>query len=100
MFGFGRGRGGRGGGYWWGARPATAPAGYTYVGPCRCGLGPHAYYQDASGRIVPASAAFRGATWAPPAPTPTATELEQLRAEKAELERRLNELERKLGGTG
>ena len=98
MLGFGRGWGGRGSGYWWG--PRLAPAGYTYVGPCRCGLGPHAYYQDASGRVVPAGAVFRGATWVPPAPTPTSAELEQLRAEKAELERRLSELERKLGGTG
>lgn len=97
MYGFGRGWGGRGG-YWWRPRLATAPAGYTYVGPCRCGFGPHAYYQDASGRVVPAGAAFGGAMWTPSASAPTPTELEQLRADKAELERRLTELEQRLGG--
>ena len=36
------------------SQPPT-PQGYRYVGPCRCGLGPNAFYQDAQGRIVHAS---------------------------------------------
>jgi len=76
---------------------ATAPAGYRYVGSCRCGFGPNAYYQDAAGRIVPASGLFSGGTWTPPAQVPS--EIEQLRAERADLERRLRDLEERLKGT-
>lgn len=75
------------------------PGGYTYVGPCRCGFGPHAYYQTAQGQIVPAAALFAPPV-APPAPAPGAAELEQLRAEKADLERRLRELDERLRSEG
>lgn len=47
-----RGRGWHGGRWW--QLPVGAPSGYTYIGPCRCGTGPHAFYQDRSGRIIPA----------------------------------------------
>ncbi|WP_456418853.1 hypothetical protein [Methanocaldococcus infernus] len=26
--------------------------GFRYIGPCRCGFGPHAYYVDDRGRII------------------------------------------------
>jgi hypothetical protein len=29
--------------------------GYTYVGRCRCGYGPNAYYRDQKGTIIPAN---------------------------------------------
>jgi hypothetical protein len=70
MFGFGRGfRGrrffGRGGGfgYRYFARFQNVPVldneKYEYVGTCRCGLGPHAYYRDReTGNIVPAVAVY------------------------------------------
>lgn len=25
---------------------------YKYIGPCRCGLGPHAYYLDENGNLI------------------------------------------------
>ncbi|WP_423792585.1 hypothetical protein ACPB8Q_07675 [Methanocaldococcus indicus] len=43
MFGWGRGFGRR----FWRYYPFRAVGGrYRYVGPCRCGLGPHAFYID------------------------------------------------------
>ena len=78
-------------------RAATAPLGYRYVGSCRCGFGPNAYYQDSEGRVVPGAGLFTGAVWT--APTRVPSEMEQLRAEKADLERRLRDLEERLKGT-
>ena len=97
MYGRGRGRGG----YGLGIQAAT-PAGYTYVGPCRCGFGPHAYYLNAQGQVVPATTAWAWPVQAaqPGEPAPRPSEIEQLRAEKAELERRLSELEERLQGRG
>ena len=103
MYGFGRGGGwGRGVG-WAGSiyprqswQAATAPVGYRYVGSCRCGFGPNAYYQDSAGRIVPAAALFSGTASTPPARVPSDTE--QLWAEKEDLERRLHDLEERLKG--
>lgn len=31
------------------------PAGYDYLGPCRCGFGPNAFYRTHEGRILHAS---------------------------------------------
>jgi len=64
--GFGRGGGyshGRGGGYGYGRGVAAAtapsvPSGYAYIGPCRCGYGPNAYYRDPTGKVVPAADVF------------------------------------------
>ncbi len=49
----------------WVAMPMTEPqpsstqpdanSSLTYIGPCRCGWGPHAYYRDQEGRIIHAS---------------------------------------------
>jgi len=91
MYGYGRGRGGRGF-----VGPVATPPGYRYVGTCRCGFGPHAYYQNAQGQIVGPAAA-----WSIPSQPASAlgnAEIEQLKAEKAELERRLRELEERLQG--
>jgi hypothetical protein len=97
MYGHGRGWFGYGrSGYQW-TRTAPAPAGYRYVGPCRCGWGPNAFYQDASGRIVHASELYR---WGGPAVAPTTiqgdlkAELEALKEEKQDLEKRITELEK------
>lgn len=99
MNGFGRGGGrARGGaGYGWRLRRplAAAPGGYRYIGSCRCGLGPNAYYQDQAGRVLSASSLFSTASGAP---TASAEDVEQLKAEKAELERRLRVLEDRLRG--
>ncbi len=92
--GFGRGWWGRGWGRgWWGAYGYRTPQGYTYVGPCRCGFGPHAFYVDSSGRLLHASQVWGG--WVPPYPSPQ-TEAEDLKAEKADLEARLKEIEARL----
>ena len=94
MLGYGRGwhRGYRS----WRQFPVSAPEGYTYMGPCRCGFGPDAFYQDKSGRIVHASQVFR---WGIP-PTLTREGLEEdvnrLKDEKSELEKRIKELEKHL----
>ncbi len=34
------------------------PAGYDYLGPCRCGFGPRAFYRTPSGEIVRPSQLF------------------------------------------
>ena len=90
----------RGGFGWGGYRPPTWGAvevgGYRYLGPCRCGFGPHAYYLDERGRPVHA----RRVAPFPLPETPyesVLSELEQLRKEKAELETRLAEIEKELG---
>lgn len=97
MFGYGRGWFGYGRGWWRGTTNVPAPAGYRYIGPCRCGWGPNAFYQDASGRIVHASELYRGG-WPTVAPTTiqedTKAELEALRREKEDLEKRIAELEK------
>ena len=83
-------------GKWWGRPPVAAPEGYTYVGPCRCGFGPDAFYQDKSGRVVHASQIHR--LRVPQAPTVEnlAAEVDWLREEKAGLEKRIKELEKLL----
>jgi len=32
--------------------PFLAPSGYEYLGPCRCGWGPHAFYRTPEGHIT------------------------------------------------
>ncbi|WP_292461106.1 hypothetical protein [Methanothermococcus sp.] len=60
MFGFGRGFRGRGFfGFRYFARAPLSNERYEYVGTCRCGLGPHAYYRDRrTGSIIPAAAMY------------------------------------------
>ncbi len=81
---------GCGRGWFW----QRVPAGYTYVGPCRCGTGPHAFYQDPSGRIVPAWHFWRFGF--SPTKEDLKTELETLKAEKAELEKHIKEIEEQI----
>lgn len=109
--GYGMGRGG----YWWynNRRPwwptvvaepvtdADVKKGLTYIGPCRCGFGPHAYYRTADGRIVHAAAApYAGQAAVRPEPEPAPdqdelqTELDSLRARVQELEKKLAEKSR------
>ena len=95
MFGYGRGlHRGR----FWPYTLVSAPEGYTYLGPCRCGFGPDAFYRDKSGRIIPAAQVCRRGIPTTPAAEEFETEMGQLRAEKAELERRIKELEEHLKG--
>lgn len=102
MYGLGRGGRGdrgaiaRGSGWAQGGGQLPSLQGYDYVGSCRCGFGPNAYYRDAAGQITPASALFGGAGRFQPA-QPT-NKIERLTAEKADLERRLRELEARLQG--
>ncbi|XRO75033.1 hypothetical protein ACO3TA_06540 [Methanocaldococcus sp. 28A] len=58
MFGWGRGFGRR----FWRYFPVSSVGGrYRYVGPCRCGLGPHAFYVDEkTGILVHAWDLYRG----------------------------------------
>ncbi len=99
MNGFGwSGRGGRGGvgrgtGLGRSAVQAQPLQGYSYVGGCRCGFGPNAYYQDASGQLLPAAALYASGAQQQPA-----DDIERLKAEKADLERRLQALEARLQG--
>ena len=93
MFGYGRGlHRGRFRPY----TPVSAPEGYTYIGPCRCGFGPDAYYRDRSGRIVPAAQVCRRGISTTSAEEEFEAELRQLSAEKAELEKRISEIEKHL----
>ena len=100
--GYGRGYG-MGRGYWgWYARGRGNTPAYgllsagdvsgeaTYVGPCRCGFGPHAYYRTKDGRLVHASA-----RWTEPIVPAEAQEtgLQQLRRDKEQLEERIRVLE-------
>jgi len=71
---------------------AEVPAGYRYIGPCRCGWGPHAFFVDPSGRVVHASALW-GSPPAGRSPEDLRKELEALREEKVRLEKRIQELE-------
>ncbi len=71
------------------------PRGYRYVGPCRCGFGPNAFYQDSQGRIVHASQVFSS----PPA-TPLEWSEEETIEEKIErLREQVEELAEKIRET-
>jgi hypothetical protein len=97
--GYGAGRGGywwwhHGYRYYWPAVPqeklaeAEAGKGAVYIGPCRCGGGPHAYYRLSDGRIVHASALPISVQAVPtePAEDELWSELQMLRKRVEELE--------------
>ncbi|MBS7288453.1 MAG: hypothetical protein KIH01_06835 [Candidatus Freyarchaeota archaeon] len=65
---------------------APTPQGYRYVGSCRCGFGPNAFYQDPQGRID-VSQLF----WAPPS-KPVKTEDESVELKISSLREKLDEL--------
>lgn len=71
--------------------PIQGLRGYTYIGHCRCGHGPDAYYRMPEGRVVHASQVFG----MPAAPTKE-QEIEQLKTEKEMLEQRLKEIDETL----
>lgn len=101
--GFGRGdnwrRSGRGmfwAGYPQGYAPAAgAPKDAAYLGPCRCGRGPRAYYRLADGEVVHATGLpyAKETEVAPPETTHEGleAEVERLRGRVQELEKRLKE---------
>ncbi|MEX2725174.1 MAG: DUF5320 domain-containing protein [Candidatus Freyarchaeota archaeon] len=87
--------------------PSTMiPAGYRYVGRCRCGYGPNAYYQAPDGSVVPAYQIFGGAALPQKVPSTAPNSsidqekalkqrLESLQEEIAEVTNQLEELEGK-----
>jgi hypothetical protein len=93
-WGYGRGRGWRYHRRRWRWRPGITPEGWSYLGPCRCGWGSHAYWQTPEGEIVP--------PWGelPIAPSvPTATkeaEIEDLKAYETQLKQELEEIRKRL----
>jgi hypothetical protein len=72
------------------------PKDATYVGPCRCGFGPHAYYRTADGRIVHSAALPYAKEATATGSEPTYDELE---AEVTGLRNRVQELEKRLKET-
>ncbi len=92
MFGYGKGWH-RGRGLW--KANIEAPEGYIYIGPCRCGFGPDAYYQEKrTGRIVHARQLFFSGIPYGAYNEELREEMEKLRKEKEILERRIQELEK------
>ncbi len=114
-WGFGGGWG-RGWAWWIGPQYISnaAARGYTYIGPCRSGVGPWAFYMSPSGQVVHAWQVFGSnmpswpwsspwAAWpwtgstSPVAPSiPTSSEKNMLESEKEYLKRELQEIERRL----
>jgi len=80
------------------------PEGFTYLGPCRCGTGPHACWQEKeTGRLFRGFPGYRG--WfrpgyvspeREPSKEDLLSELNWLKQEKEELEARIKELEETL----
>ncbi len=105
-------RGGHGWGRgwaWWIAPQvisAAASKGYTYIGPCRSGIGPWAFYLSPSGQVVHAWQIFglgpgTLTTWPAVGPYPVqiqaqSSDREQLEREREYLRRELQEIERRL----
>jgi hypothetical protein len=84
-------------GYRWQARnEAPLRAGYTYVGPCRCGRGPHAYYRDWRGRFVHAHCTPWPEISGRGVEAGGSAELDILRTEKQHIEQRIKYLENEM----
>ncbi len=127
-WGFGGGWG-RGWAWWIGPQyiSSAAARGYRYIGPCRSGIGPWAFYISPSGQVVHAWQVFGSAI--PPWPwtspwtawpwtgsstsvtpstsptpitpyTPTISEKDMLENEREYLKRELQEIERRLRELG
>lgn len=89
---------------------APAPAGYRYVGYCRCGYGPNAYYQTPDGRVIPAYQLYTGGVPQPQYSYPSfpvssldkekvlKERLERLQEEIADVTNQLEDLEGKKEG--
>ncbi len=94
MFGYGRGWN-RGRGFW--RNNIETPEGYEYIGPCRCGFGPDAYYREKrTGRIAHARQLLSSVFPYRFEDETIRSELEKLKKEKEILERRIEELEKNL----
>lgn len=92
MYGYGRGWH-RGRGFW--RTNLETPEGYIYIGPCRCGFGPDAYYQEKrSGRIVHARDLFSSGLLQRIEDQQLLSEISKLREEKERLEKKIGELEK------
>ncbi len=102
--GYGMGRGARwwqhGRVYWAPGYPAEyaqakdLPGGVAYIGPCRCGFGPHAYYRTAEGAIVHASSVpyAKESSQSVQPEEALESEVERLRVRVEELEAKLREV--------
>ncbi|MEG8946964.1 DUF5320 domain-containing protein [Rosettibacter firmus] len=89
MYGYGKGW------HHW-EKGIITPQGYSYIGPCRCGKGPHAFYQDSSGRIVHAKELYRQRlSWGHTKEDPK-VQLEALKQEKEQLEKQIEILEKQI----
>lgn len=71
-----------------------APQGYTYLGPCRCGLGPDAFFQDKNGRVVHASQVHNLNVSHVSTAENLKREIDRMKEEKAGLEKRIRNLEK------
>ena len=103
---------GRGRGFWWWLwNPMIqymASRGYYYIGPCRSGFGPFAFYITPSGQIVNAWQLFAPYYWptwwfgspiypfSPIAPTTITDEAKLLESQKSMLEKQLEEINKRL----
>jgi hypothetical protein len=77
------------------ARPAV-PSGYRYLGPCRCGYGPHAYYETPEGRVVSPYEMFHPKYNAPQTKEDLEMEKRYIEDEIKYFQERLNEIEERL----
>lgn len=101
---FGHGPGYGYGAYYDPAGQVQSPEGYIYLGPCRCGFGPHAYWKDRqTGRVFRGSPGYAG--WfrpgygwpvQEPSVEDLSSEINWLKQEKEELGARIKELEETL----
>jgi len=78
------------------AEAKDLPKDVTYVGPCRCGFGPHAYYRTADGKIVQAASLPYSKDMLPSELEP---EYDELQTQVERLRNRVKELENKLKET-
>ncbi len=77
------------GGPWRGHGGSRGPGpGGVNIGPCRCGFGPHAYWVGAA-----EARSFWQGPWGPHPSYGPEEELEELKREKREVDRRIEELE-------
>lgn len=73
--------------------PDSGVPGYEYVGPCRCGWGPNAYYRTADGRILHAASVGVDSQ---DTGSNEQSEITVLRADNEKLAARVRELEAQL----
>jgi len=76
-------------------RPGADVSGCEYVGPCRCGWGPNAYYRVEDGRIVHASSISHVPS--EPVVGSDQSKIENLTTENERLGAKVRELEERLG---